>query len=278
MYKKFFHIIHISFVFILLLSTSLAAKQPQRAFEWVDDEDYKPLIYRSEKGKPEGLFYDVLTEVFKRMNIPLHIRLYPWNRAQRLVENGQGDGMVTVYTPTRQKIFQATDPVLVVHEHPFTNRNNPRLDEILSVRSVKDLKKFIIVDTEGSGWSKDNLKDMKVIWVPTAESALNMVATMRADIYLLNDYSGPYFIKKQIKKGGPLQERLKELVMGDHPIATMEYRLLIRKNSPYVGIIDRFNAVLDQMHKDGTYQKIIKRYQIDMRYHPNQKKKETKKI
>ncbi len=264
-------IFYIFFLFILSSATTCAAEYPNRPFEWVDDEDYKPLIYRDEKGKPKGLFHDVLTEVFRRMNIPLHIQLYPWSRAQKMVEIGLGDGMVTVYTPTRQKNFLATDPVLVVHEHVFTNKNNPRRNEILNARTINDLKKFIIVDTEGSGWSKENLKGMKVIWVPTAESALNMVASKRADIYLLNDYTGPYFIKAQIQKGGPLQNKLKELVMGDYPITTMEYRLLIRKNSPFAGIISHFNAILDQMHKDGTYQKIIKRYQIDIRYHPDRK-------
>lgn len=268
MFKTFFQL---SLISILLLSVSYGGEIPKRSFIWIDDEDYRPLIYRNEKGKARGLFYDIMSEAFERMNTPLQNHLYPWSRAQKLVENGKGDGMITVYTPSRQKNFRATAPIVVVHEHVFSSRNNPKLDEILNVHSINDLRKFIIVDTVGSGWSKDNLKGMKVIWVPTAESALNMVASGRADIYLLNDYSGPYFIKQQIKKGGPLQKKLKLLVMGNYPLTTMEYRLLIRKNSPYAGIIDRFNAVLEQMHKDGTYQKIVKRYRIDMKYHPIQK-------
>ena len=274
MIKAFFQI---SFISILLFSVSFGAEPPKRPFIWLDDEDYKPLIYRDEQGKARGLFYDVITEAFRRMYIPLQNHLYPWSRTQKLVESGKGDGMVTLYTPRRQKIFYATDPIVVVHEHVFTSKNNPKLDEILNVRSISDLKKFTIVDTESSGWSKENLKGMKVIWVPTAESALNMVASGRADIYLLSDYSGPYFIKQQIKKGGPMQKKLKQIVMGNYPLTTMEYKLLIRKNSPYVGIIDRFNAVLEQMHKDGTYQKIIKRYRIDMKYHSTQKEKQIGK-
>lgn len=267
MFQAFFQI---SLVSILLLSTSFGAEIPKRPFLWIDDEDFKPLIYRNKKGKSKGIFYDVLTEAFKRMNIPLKNELYPWSRTQKLVENGYGDGMVTIYTPRRQKIFQATAPIVVVHEHVFTNRNNPRLNEILNVRSISDLQKFIIVDTEGSGWSKENLKGMKVIWVPTAESALNMVALGRADIYLLNEFSGPYFIMEQIKKGNPLQDKLKEIVMGNYPVAMMNYRLLIRKDSPYVGIISRFNEVLKQMHQDGTYKKITEHYRIDLRYHQNE--------
>ncbi len=248
----------------------LQANQPERPFQWIDDENYKPLIYRSKEGEARGLFHDVLTEAFKRMNMPLECKLYPWSRAQKMVWEKKGDGMVTVYTPRRQKFFLSTDPIVTVKEYVFTSKDNPKRDEILNARSIADLKRFVIVDTLGAGWSKENLKRMHVIWVPTARSAINMIATQRADLYLLNEYAGPYFIQEQIKKGGALQNELKKIVMGNYPITTMEYRLLIRRDSPYADIIERFNEILKQMHKDGTYQKFVKRYRIDMRYHPKQ--------
>ena len=256
---------------LILFVFSAYAKTLQHPFRWVDDEDFKPLIYRNAEGASKGIFYDVITEVFKRMKIPLENRLYPWSRAQKIVLDGDGDGMVTIYTEARKKLFKATDPILTVEEHVFTSRNNPKLNTILNIRSLDELEKFIIVDTIDSGWSRENLKGMHVIWVPTAKSALNMIALQRADIYLMNDFTGPYFIKEQIEKNSPFRDQLREIVMGYYPIATMDYRLLIRKDSPYVDIIEQFNKVLRQMHKDGTFQKIVNRYKIDMRYKANQR-------
>jgi len=249
---------------IIMFSLPTWAKLPDRPFLWADDEAYKPLIYRDSTGEAKGIFYDVLTEAFKRMHIPLQNQLYPWSRTQKIVQEGDADGMVTVYTKARQKIFKATDPIVTVEERIFTNKHNPKLSKILTVHSLADLKQFIIVDTADAGWSRENLKNMHVTWVPTAESALHMIAVNRADIYLMSNFSGPYFIKEQIEKNGPLHKQLKTVVMGKHPITTMKYQLLIRKKSPYVSIIDKFNKVLHQMHTDGTYQKILQKHQTNM--------------
>ena len=258
---------YIALSLVILISLPLRAELSHRPFQWADDENFKPLIYRNTAGKSEGLFYDLLTEAFKRMHTPLQNRLYPWSRAQKIVKDGEADGMVTVYTKARQKFFVATDPVLVVEERVFTSRENPKLQQILQVRSITDLKKFVLVDTADAGWSKEHLKNMHIIWLPNLLSALNMLASNRADIYLMNNFTGPYFTKKQIKKRGPLCKKLKNIVMGNYPVATMKYCLLIQKNSPYVSIIARFNEALQQMHKDGTYKRILKRYEIDMAYH-----------
>lgn len=259
---------YIALSIIMLFSLPVWAKLPDRPFLWADDEAFKPLIYRDTTGEPKGIFYEVLSEAFKRMHIPLQNQLYPWSRAQKIVKEGNADGMVTVYTKARQKFFQATDPIVTVEEHVLTSKYNPKLNKILTVHSVEDLKQFILVDTTGAGWSKEHLKNMHVIWVPTSQSALRMIATNRADIYLLSNFSAPYLIQEQIDKKDPLQEQLKTIVMGYYPITTMKYQLLIRKDSPYVSIIEEFNKVLHQMHKDGTYKKIIQQYKIDIRYKP----------
>lgn len=257
---------HLTLIMLILIALPVDAKLPERPFIWLDDEDYQPLIYRDSKGRTEGIFYDVLTEAFKRMQIPLQNRLYPWSRTQEMVKNGEGDGMVTIFTKTRQKFFKATDPIVTVEERVFLNRNNPKREQILNIKSVNGLKNFTLVETTSSGWSKENLKEMHIIWVPTVESAVNMIASGRADIYLMSNYSGPSCIKKQIQKGTPLSNKLKEIIMGNHAFTTMEYRLLIRKNSPYVNIIKQFNETLHKMHEDGTYEKILKRHQMRMKY------------
>jgi len=255
-----------------LFLLSSYADVPDRPFVWVDDENFKPLIYRDETGASKGIFYEVITEAFRRMNIPLKNRLYPWSRAQKIVLEGGADGMVTVYTRGRRRRFKATDPIVTVKEHVFTDKENPKFEKILDIRSLKELKHFILVDTVDAGWSRENLKGMHVIWVPTAESALNMIATGRADIYLMSNFTGPYLIKEQIEKNSPYKKGLENIVTGRYPIAKMDYRLLIRKDSPYVNIIDRFNATLRRMRRDGTYQKIIDRYKIDLEYRPTEKK------
>ncbi len=254
------------FNFCIILSLTLFllplyARKFETPFKWADDEDGKPMIYRDASGKAKGIFYDVVSEVFRRMNVPLQCRLYPWSRAQKIVEDGEADGMVTVYTKARQRFSKATDPIVTVGEHILVNRNNPKIKEILNIRSIKDIKRYIVAETIGSGWTKEHLKGTKIIWVPTPQSAVSMIILRRVDIYMMSYYGSLNFIKEQIYKKGPLGNKLKDIVISPYPLAKIEYRLLIRKDSPYVDIIDLFNKTLSQMHKDGTYKKIIKRYQ-----------------
>ena len=247
-------------VAISLLGVHLSAEPSARPFQWADDEDYKPIIYRDASGHPAGVFKEIMEEIFQRMKIPLECHLYPWNRVQKLVREGRADGMVTVLTEERKKHLKATDPLIITEERVFTSRRNPRFKEIFSVKSLDDLRKFTLVETIGSGWSKEKFKGMKVIWVPTSVSAFNMIAMGRADIYLMSNYSGPQFLREQIRKQGPLTDRLKEIVMGPNPLSKIEYRLLIRKDSPYVDLIEKFDRTLQKMKEDGSYQKIIQRY------------------
>ena len=244
-------------VFVLMLNS--AGAKERRAFHWVDDADSPPLIYCGKDGKPAGILYEIMTEAFRRLNIPLKVDTYPWARAQKIVADGKADGMVTVLTNARKRLFRASDPVLLVTEHVFTNKNNPRLKEILSIRSLKDLRPFKVVETIGSGWTKENLKDVDITWVPTVENAFNMVIKGRVDIYIANDYSGVAFIRRKIKEGGSFSEGYKNIIGNPYPLKTLAFRLLIRRDSPFVRILDDFNKTIHQMQMDGTIRQILKR-------------------
>lgn len=247
-------------VAISLMGIHLTAGTPDRPFRWADDENFKPMIYRDASGNPAGIFKDILGELFRRLNLPMECRLYPWSRAQKLVLEGQADGMVTVLTEERKRLLKATEPLVTMEERVFTSRRNPKFRQILAVKSLDDLRKFTLVETTGSGWSKEQFKGMNVIWVPTSDSALNMIATGRADIFLMGNFTGPQFLREQIRKNGPLTDSLKEIVMGPATLAEVKYRLLIRKDSPYADMIEDLDRTLQEMKKDGSYQEILKRY------------------
>jgi len=249
---------------LFLIIFSFAKSNVNRPFVWADDENYWPAIYRNKDGKPAGIFNDILTEVFKRLNIPLEKSVYPWKRAQKLVKEGKADGMVTVWTKERQKFTVATKPLWYIHETLFFRRDNPKACKILRINSFKELQNLILVDTIGSGWSKEQYKKhhiKNVIWVPTIDSAFNMLAKKRADIYIMFSFNAYNFLlKKKNISGNPLSKDYQEIVAITPSFAKLPFRLLIRKDSPYVKKIKAINKVLEEMKKDGTYQKIIQKY------------------
>jgi polar amino acid transport system substrate-binding protein len=242
---------------IFILSFSFVYADMNKTFYWADDEASPPLIYRDIKGKPAGIFYKIMREAFYRMNIPLKAKVYPWTRAQKLVKEGIADGMVTVLTDKRKVFVRASDPILLVTEHIFADKNNPRIDKIMTIHSLKQLKSYKVVETLGSGWTKETLKGVNITWVPGMDSAFKMLIKGRVDVYIANGYTGAYFINKKIKNHGLYMEGYKNIITNPYPLKTIAFRLLIRKDSPFVNIIDRFNRTIHQMKTDGTIRRII---------------------
>lgn len=252
----------VSMLLPLLLAAGGQAATPDgaRPFHWIDDDDYYPFIYRDNQGKAAGVYRDIMEEIFRRLDVPLSIDIYPWRRAQKYVIEGKGDGMITVMTRKRSRNFLATDPIYIINEHAFARRDNPRFEQIQAVRSVQDLKGFRIVETIGSGWSEENFRDLDVTWVPTFESGIRMLAKGRVDIFVLGKYPGMVKIQQRIERSVPYADDLKMIVPGPAPLARLPYSLLIKKDSPYVDSIPRINRILGQMKRDGSYQAILDRY------------------
>ncbi len=251
-------------LFALVLIVNSVNANETKVFHWIDDEDYPPLIYRGDDGKPTGIFYEIITEAFYRMNIPIKVELYPWARAQKIVAAGKADGMVTILTSERKPFFLASDPILLVSEHIFLNRHNPRVKEIMSIRSLskrslKTIKKYRVVETLGAGWTKEKLKGAMITWVPTLDSAFKMLIKNRADIFILNGFVAAFFLQEKLKEGGSISEEYKNICINPYPLTTIAFRLLIRKGSPFVKILDEFNYTIHQMQKDGTIRHIIEK-------------------
>ncbi|BCL63172.1 hypothetical protein DGMP_38650 [Desulfomarina profundi] len=255
-FMMFFGLILLAFVF----QSGVIAAGQKRPFKWMDDEDYNPFIYKTVDGKPAGFYKDLMVEVFRRMDVPLQCEVYPWKRAQKYVEEGIGDGMVTTLTKTRTKLFIATEPLFINSERVFTRKDNPRIREIMAVDSIEGLKPFKIVETIGSGWAEEHFKDLNIEWAPTYTSALNMLANGRVDAYILGYYPGMADIVERINNKVHYSEKLKKIVVSRNSLVEIPFCLLIRKNSEYVSIIPRFNNILKLLKKNGTYQVMFKKY------------------
>lgn len=252
-----------TFILTLIVALTLINTAQSRPFIWADDEAYWPAIYRGKNGKPAGIFNDILTEVFKRLNIPLKKEVYPWKRAQMLVKEGKADGMVTVYTKERRKFTVATEPIWEVEETLFFRRDNPKACKILKINSFDDLKGFTLVDIQGSGWTKEQYKAhgiKNVIWVPNTDSAFNMIARGRADIFIMFNLNAFRLLTEKRAQGGPLSECYKNIVAIMPSFAKLKFRLLIRKSSPFAKMVNDINRVLEEMKKDGTFERIRQKY------------------
>jgi len=246
---------------VLFALFSQVATAQEKTFRWFDDEDYKPYIYKDEQGKPQGIFKELMEEIFKRLNVPLHCELYPWKRTQVFVKSGLADGMVTVATKKRLETMVHTDPLVSSGEKIFARKDNPKIEQIKQIKTIEQMRDFRVVEVIGAGWSEEKFKDLPhVYWAPKLSSALYMLANGRADIYVMNEFSGIEIVRTMLQTPSPFQENFKKIIVCPNTLEKIDYTLLINKNSPWANLVPKINQILEQMKQDGTYEKIMGRY------------------
>ena len=233
------------------------AQSEEQPFIVADDLDATPYIFANSGNEPDGIFHDIITNAFRRMKTPLQYDVYPWTRAQMIVNTKQADALITVPTPKRlEHLLPSQEPVFVMQYKIFTQSDNPNIDKIKAVTSLSDLKEFKIIDYIGDGWAEKNLKQYGVEWSPNLTSACKMLAAHRGDIFLQDEVMVLYALKNIRKTEGDLNHTYDKIIAIDAPVKEIKFHLLIRKDSEYIHVLPNFDATLRAMHHDGEFAQI----------------------
>ena len=249
------------YIFLLLIGAPLA-HCAENVFIVADDQDATPYIFADSAKKPNGIFFDIVANAFRRMNIPLQYDVYPWKRAQLRVQTKQADALITIPTPERLRyLVPSHEPVFVMKYKIFTQRDNPNIDKIRAVRSLSDLKEFKIVDYIGDGWAEKNLAHYGIVeWSPDLTSACRMLTAHRGDIFLQDEAMVWYALKNIKKTDGNAHQDINHIIALAAPVSAVNFHLLIRKDSPSLHLLPQFDAAIRAMHKDGDYDKITHKW------------------
>lgn len=215
--------------------------------------NFAPLSWEKD-GKMHGIFIDVLNEALgKRMGIRLSHSGYPWKRSQGLVRNDNADAFITVPTPERRSYTKISrQPVVLEIFRMYVKIDHPKLALFKNINSIDELRQFKLGNYLGNGWAQTNLSGMRVEWAAKLDDTLKMLALGRFDIFVGITTVARFNIKKL-----DLTNKIKEL---PNEIDINSLNLCVRKNSPYVYLIEPFDDAMVQMMKDGTLQKIYDEY------------------
>ncbi|WP_374656417.1 substrate-binding periplasmic protein [Dongia sp.] len=228
------------------------AKEPVRL---VFAADLVPLSFEDE-GEVRGIFVDVAREVFARLGQPVDTALYPWERAQQMVRQGEADGFITIATKARAEYASCGRiPVLRAPLHPLVRADHPRRQEIEAATDLADFKSFEIVSYLGNGWAKQNLAEHNVFFAADFQASLRGLAKGRGDLAFVTTTAGAYYLREY-----SLQDKLVVLPM----VADLfEYVLCLGKQSPHAGLLPEFDRVLEVMRAEGAYAPILGRYGME---------------
>ncbi|MCJ8169487.1 substrate-binding periplasmic protein [Atopomonas sediminilitoris] len=89
-------------------------------------ENFPPYNYQGEQGTPDGFSVAVLNEISRRLKQPVHIRVVPFKRAMKDVEDQPNRGVFSLYrTEDRAFRYKWVGPLTSANVALLAHRDNP---------------------------------------------------------------------------------------------------------------------------------------------------------
>jgi polar amino acid transport system substrate-binding protein len=208
-------------------------------------------------GQISGLGVDVLRAVAKELGDQVRFEVYPWARAQKLVEEGRADILVGPYrTAARERRFQFAEPGFYRDRVVFYARRDASINWDGTLASLQGQRIAII-----HGWiygerfeAMRGQLDLHVS--PSVELAFKLLMAGRADLAASNERDS----KPRIDELG-IGKEVRRL---DPVIDTQVGYFALPKGEPHRQLRDDIGRVLRKMRTDGRLAKLARPYSVPL--------------
>ena len=212
-------------------------------------EDSPPSSYE-EKGRIKGLSTEIVQEILRRIGQPDTIALVPWARGYKLVQSDAGTALFsTTRLSQREALFSWVGP-LYRQRWGFYRWKGSGID----VTGIEAAKLVARIGTYNQDAKMQYLQALGFEnLVPTNKNIINVTHLKRGniDLWVSSDFNVPYLADQ----AGVSADQL-ELAYAFHSVGN--YIAFSKATSPHV--IRLWQAVLDEMKSDGSYQRICSKY------------------
>lgn len=226
------------------------------ALSVVTDENLPPYSF-VRGGEVVGIDVDMLNEAARRLDVELHIRARPWNRALEECRTGEAQFAMPLFlTPQRAAFATFVAPVHYSTLGVFVAKGRE-----FAFSGIADLAGKRIGVNRGFAISEEidqTMRDGTIVVEEVASTDLNIQKLLlgRIDAFVANVINTRHFLK-----GLPDPGRVVLL-----PKAYSERRpaYLVASNAAAISDRERtttaLRAVLESLHADGTYERIVAKY------------------
>ncbi|SLM32474.1 Extracellular solute-binding protein family 3 [Desulfamplus magnetovallimortis] len=237
-----------------LFFTSISYAQSLEDITWVT-EDYPPFNY-SENGAAAGISVDVLLEIWKRAGLNktvADIKIWPWSRGYEMTKKKVGLCLFSMtITDSRKEFFKFVGPIPAGSGNTIIAKKSKEL-KLNSIDDLKKLKIGIILKDVGEQLLVDAGIDKNTLdQCVDPACLLKKLDAGRVDAISYGYETAVY--------------KMKELGI-DHTKFENVYTLS-ESNMGYAfhkdtdpSIIEKLQAILDEINADGTGKKIQSKYQ-----------------
>jgi polar amino acid transport system substrate-binding protein len=236
----------------LLLAVVLGASVPQpghAAQRLAVGTTFSRIFEQGEDGQWRGLGVDVLRALAARAGDTIAFQLYPWPRAQAMVERGQADILVGPYkSPERLKRFAFLDAAFYRDRMVFYARRDMELAWRGDLEALRG-RRIAAVRGWHYGAQFDLVRpQLDISEVPQLENGMQMLAVGRVDLLATNERNTTGVIDNL-----RLRESLEALCPD---ITQLDGYLAFPPDPRFKAVRDRYNALFAEMVRSGELAKL----------------------
>lgn len=215
-----------------------------------------PISYEQD-GKIIGIGTDIIVELFKRIKLQYDIKVVPSARAMSMVQDGEADFIFAVAkTPEREGFMFFTADSFVDQPISLYVRTDSKISYDGDLKKIAQARIGIIRGGRLSPDFEEAIKNkafQNITEVAEYKQSILLLDSNRIDIAI-----GPRLSILFAAKEAGKQAIIKEL---EPPITPSSPAYLgISKKGKYAAYVDKINAALAAMRKDGTYDAVLKKY------------------
>lgn len=179
------------YLLIITLVSICSFAQENKDLKFVFSDTNPPFSYVSEKEQIVGLIPELVEIVMKNYGeISYEFKIFPWKRAQILVEKAEMDAFCTYPSKSRKDyaIFTKTPLLHLEYNYLIFSKNNSKIDELLKIKEINDLNNFTFVSHSATEWEQDNVpKSVKRVYVDKHEQLLHLTFKRdTGDFFIMN--------------------------------------------------------------------------------------------
>ncbi|HEU6438415.1 MAG TPA: transporter substrate-binding domain-containing protein [Nitratidesulfovibrio sp.] len=215
--------------------------------------EYPPYTVALAGDRMGGTATRLTEELFRRLALPVRQRLLPWNRALRMMQDGEADGVsILAHSDEREASMAFSAPVTEARQSFYYVRSN---HEDFLWQQYEDLLPYRIGLVQGYTYSPEFLAaverlHLSVEFAPSDESNFSKLRTGRVDLCLSNDLVAEAYLTTQ--------PGLRDTIgKADRPVRIYPLHMAFSRRSPLAARLPEINAELERMRADGTLKRIF---------------------
>lgn len=232
---------------------SVSAEETKQDVLHVAFNPLPPWKIIDKQDKHTGIDIEFLKLLAARLNLKLKFTECPFKRGLKMLEWGKADLMTGILDrPERREYLHYLEPCY----KKYTNKAFYVLkDSEHIIKKHSDLYKLNVGTQLGTKYYPQFDNDSKItkMEVSSITSLFNMLEAKRFDTFILTEATGDYWLKKHKKNN----------IIVKSPYVYQKEQgvyIVISKKSPYASRLNDFTKHLNDLLKNGTFEKVKKSF------------------